>query len=118
MQEGLISKLSAGAQAGRATAAEKQIEKMRSEGLIERPFVPKRRSFTFPSAERMGKMVLSIDNLTHGYQQRTLFKNAQLELEKGDRLAIIGKTVEITLLEVFSFTSTRVQSLEAPLSKR
>lgn len=90
-QETLIAKLAAGAQSGRAASAEKQLEKMRAEGLIEKPFVPKKRSFTFPSAERMGQRVLSLDALTHGYQDRTLFKNAQLELEKGDRVAIIGK---------------------------
>lgn len=85
-----MSKLAGGAQAGRAASAEKQLEKMREEGLIEKPFVAKRRSFTFPSAERMGQRVLEIDDLTHGYQDRTLFKHAQLELEKGDRVAIIG----------------------------
>ena len=91
LQESLIAKLSAGAQSGRATAAEKQLEKMRTDGLIEKPYIAKKRSFTFPDAERMGKMVLSIDSLTHGYQGRTLFKNAQLDLEKGDRVAIIGE---------------------------
>lgn len=89
-QEELIAKLGAGARSGRATSAEKQLEKMRDDGLIEKPYVAKRRSFTFPNAERLGRRVLEIDALTHGYQDRTLFKNAQLEMEKGDRVAIIG----------------------------
>ena len=63
---------------------------MKAEGLIEKPFEAKRRSFSFPTAERMGRKVLSIGSLTHGYGDRTLFKNAQLEIEKGERLAIIG----------------------------
>ena len=91
VQEGLISKLSAGANSGRASSAEKQLERMKAEGLIEKPFEAKRRSFSFPTAERMGRKVLSIGSLTHGYGDRTLFKNAQLEIEKGERLAIIGK---------------------------
>lgn len=85
-----MAKLSSGAQSGRAASAEKQLEKMRADGLIEKPYVAKKRSFTFPNAERLGQQVLNIDSLTHGYQDRTLFKNAQLELEKGDRVAIIG----------------------------
>ncbi len=38
----------------------------------------------------MGQKVLKIDNLTHGYPSRPLFKEVHLELEKGDRVAIIG----------------------------
>jgi hypothetical protein len=49
-----------GAQSGRAAAAEKQLERMRAEGLIEKPFVPKRRSFTFPPVEKMGAKVVDI----------------------------------------------------------
>lgn len=64
---------------------------MRADGLIEKPFVMKKRSFTFPDVERMGQRVLDIQDLTHGYQGRALFKHAQLELEKGDRVAIVGK---------------------------
>lgn len=92
----MIAKLSSGAQSGRAASAEKQLEKMRADGLIEKPYVAKRRSFTFPNAERLGRRVLEINSLTHGYQDRTLFKNAQLEMEKGDRVAIIGTTLSNT----------------------
>jgi len=90
MQESLISKLSAGSRSGRASSAEKQLEKMKEDGLIEKPFEAKKRSFSFPTAERLGRKVLSIGGLTHGYGDRTLFKNASLEIEKGERVAIIG----------------------------
>lgn len=33
---------------------------MKAEGLIEKPFVPKRRSFTFPPVEKMGANVVEI----------------------------------------------------------
>ncbi len=53
-QEEIVARLSAGGQAGRATSAEKFIEKLKSEGeLVEKPFVPKRRSFRFPTVETM-----------------------------------------------------------------
>ena len=38
----------------------------------------------------MGQKVLTIQDLTHGYPTRPLFKDVSLELEKGDRVAIIG----------------------------
>ena len=84
-------RLSAGANSGRASTAEKMIEKMKAEGTyVEKPFVPKKRSFTFPSAERMGRVAVKIEGLTHGYNGRTLFEDASLEIEKGERVAIIG----------------------------
>jgi|LauGreSuBDMM15SN_2_FD.fasta_scaffold1581182_1 ATPase subunit of ABC transporter with duplicated ATPase domains len=40
--------------------------------------------------EKMGQKVLKIEALTHGYPTRPLFKDVNLDLEKGDRVAIIG----------------------------
>jgi hypothetical protein len=71
-------------------AAEKQIERIKAEGLIEKPFVPKRRTFHFPPVEKMGQSVVKVEGLTHGYGGRLLFKGANLEIERGDRVAIIG----------------------------
>jgi ATPase subunit of ABC transporter with duplicated ATPase domains len=34
--------------------------------------------------------VATIENLTHGYNDRLLFKDVNLEIERGDRVAIIG----------------------------
>jgi len=45
----------------------------------------------FPAVERMGQEVLSVQRLTHGYQDRTLFKNCDFEMEKSERVALIGK---------------------------
>jgi hypothetical protein len=33
---------------------------MKAEGLVEKPFVPKKRSFTFPPVEKMGTNVVDI----------------------------------------------------------
>lgn len=40
--------------------------------------------------ERMGQDVLCVQNLTHGYQDRTLFKGCTFEMEKSERVALIG----------------------------
>jgi len=34
---------------------------MKAEGLIPKPFVPKKRSFTFPPVEKMGQRVVGIE---------------------------------------------------------
>jgi len=89
-QQDLVRRLSGGAQSGRAAAAEKAIDRIKAEGLIEKPFVPKRRAFTFPPVERMGQVAVQVDDLTHGYAGRPLFKGANVTIEKGERVAIIG----------------------------
>ena len=53
-QNELITRLGAGGQSGRAATAEKALERMREEGLVGKPFVPKKRSFAFPAVDRMG----------------------------------------------------------------
>lgn len=37
------------------------MEKMKAEGLVPKPFVPKKRSFTFPPVEKMGQKVVTIE---------------------------------------------------------
>jgi ATPase subunit of ABC transporter with duplicated ATPase domains len=90
-QKEIARRLAAGANSGRASTAEKTIEKLKAEGtFIEKPFVAKKRTFTFPSAERMGQSAIKIQNLTHGYHDSILFEDANLEIERGERVAIIG----------------------------
>ena len=94
VQTDIIARLTAGDQAGRAAAAKKALEKIRSEEeIVTKPFVPKKRSFAFPTPERMGQRVLEINGLTHGYGDRLLFDRVDLEIEKGERVAVIGASI-------------------------
>ena len=87
----LISRLSGGSQSGRAEAAKKYLAKLRAEGnYVERPFRPKKRSFRFPEVERLDEIVVSIDDLTHGYGDIRLFNHVDCVIEKGERVAVIG----------------------------
>ncbi|GMH44160.1 hypothetical protein BSKO_12094 [Bryopsis sp. KO-2023] len=87
----MIQRLSGGAQSGRAEAAKKALDKLRSGGnFVEKPFTPKKRSFRFPDVEKIGKTVLTIEDLTHGYGDRRLFDHVDLIVEKGERVAVIG----------------------------
>ena len=63
----MVSRLSAGAASGRAATAGKALEKLTSdEKRVRKPFVAKRRTFTFPAVERMGQVAVKVDGLTHG----------------------------------------------------
>lgn len=51
---------------------------------------PRRSPFSFPPVENMGQVAVRIEGLTHGYNGRTLFEDANLVIERGERVAIIG----------------------------
>jgi ATP-binding cassette subfamily F protein 3 len=46
--------------------------------------------FQFPPAPRSGRQIAVIDELTHSYGDKILFLGANLEVERGDRIAFVG----------------------------
>ena len=71
-----------------AKSREKLLEKVeRIEAPIESLSGPR---FRFPPAPRCGRQVAVIKDLTHAYGDRILFLEAQLEVERGDRIAFVG----------------------------
>ena len=90
-QTELILRLAGTGQAGRAEAAKKALEKIKTEEvLLEKPWVERRRPFRFPDPPRSGRVVLQADGLTHGYGGRPLISNAELLAERGERIALVG----------------------------
>jgi ATP-binding cassette subfamily F protein 3 len=69
--------------------------------------------FRFPPAPRSGRLVASVANLTHAYGDRILFLDADLEVERGDRIALVGPNGagKSTLLRL-------LMGLESPLEGR
>lgn len=71
-----------------AKSREKQLEK------IDRIESPEERvrtlQFKFPPAPRSGREVVTIQDLTHSYDDKILFLGANLLIERGDRIAILG----------------------------
>ncbi|XP_006827126.2 ABC transporter F family member 5 [Amborella trichopoda] len=88
--KGIINRLSAGANAGRASTAEKKLEKLQDEEQIEKPFQRKQIKFRFPEQERSGRSVVTIKNVEFGYEDQILFHKANLNIERGEKVAIIG----------------------------
>lgn len=71
-----------------AKSREKQLDKVeRVEAPVESVSGP---SFRFPPAPRSGAQVAVISNMTHSYGDNILFLGAELEVERGDRIAFVG----------------------------
>ncbi|KAL0888234.1 hypothetical protein Bca101_012217 [Brassica carinata] len=86
----LISRLSAGANSGRAYSAEKKLEKLQEEEEIEKPFQRKQMKISFPECGLSGRSVVTIKNLEFGFEDKILFNKASLVIERGEKIAIIG----------------------------
>lgn len=71
-----------------AKSREKQLDKIE---LIEKPEDGERTLvFHFPAAARSGREIVTIRDLTHGYNDNILFLDANLQIERGERIAILG----------------------------
>jgi ATP-binding cassette subfamily F protein 3 len=71
-----------------AKSREKQLDKMER---MEAPIADVRTlKFEFPPAPRSGREVVQIEDLTHFYDDKILFLGANLEIERGDRIAFLG----------------------------
>ncbi|CAH8281671.1 unnamed protein product [Eruca vesicaria subsp. sativa] len=86
----LISRLSAGANSGRASSAEKKLEKLQEEEQIEKPFQRKQMKIRFPECGLSGRSVVTVKNLEFGFEDKMLFNKANLVIERGEKVAIIG----------------------------
>ncbi len=90
-----------------AKSREKLLEKVeRVEAPLDTVSGP---SFRFPPAPRSGAQVALIEELTHSYGDKILFLGAELEVERGDRIAFVGPNGagKSTLLRL-------IMGLEAP----
>ena len=88
-QRELIQRLAGGGQSGRATAAQKALDKL-MEDPIMKPWEEKSRRFRFPDAPRSSQIVAQVRGLTHGYDEKTLFQNVNLQIDRSERVAMIG----------------------------
>lgn len=71
-----------------AKSREKQLDKVER---IEAPTSSVRSlHFRFPPSSRSGREVVTIQNLVHSYDDKILFLDAELFVERGDRIAFLG----------------------------
>jgi ATPase subunit of ABC transporter with duplicated ATPase domains len=84
-----ISKFGAGTRASQTRSRAKQIEKLRPDEIkrsnIARPFI------RFPEGEPSGRDVLSVEGLSHAYDDEVIFDEVHLVAQRGDKVAILGQ---------------------------
>ena len=89
-----------------ANSREKLLDKVeRIEAPLEGLGGPR---FEFPPAPRCGRQVAVLEDLSHSYGERILFLGANLEVERGDRVAFVGPNGagKSTLLRLVMGTET------------
>jgi ATP-binding cassette subfamily F protein 3 len=60
---------------------------------IERIVVPRQTrkiKFSFPEPQRSGHVVITLKNVDKSYDTKTVYRNLNLELNRGDRVALVG----------------------------
>jgi ATP-binding cassette subfamily F protein 3 len=89
-QEKFIERFKAKASKARQAKSKlKQLDKIERVEFDE--LDDKKISFVFPDAPRSGKVVAHGDDLTKYYGENLILKNLQFEIERGDRVAFVGK---------------------------
>ncbi len=79
------------ASATRSTQAKSREKLLNKIERVEAPLSElSKPSFSFPDAPRSGKKVLKLQDLTHTYGDKIIFLGANLEIEPGDHIAIVG----------------------------
>lgn len=80
------------ARSSQVKSREKMLKRMEKTGQLVRrpPRQGKPLVFRFPPAPRSGRDCVIVDEVTHGYEGRALFKDASIAIERGDRIALIG----------------------------
>ncbi len=79
------------ASATRSTQAKSREKLLAKIDKIEYPELKiNKPNFDFPDAPRSGKLVIKINDLTHTYDQNIIFLGANLTIEAGDHIAILG----------------------------
>lgn len=73
--------------AGMAQSMLKQLEKI--EVVKPEPVLPVV-NFSFPAVQRSGAIVLEAHNLAYAFGEKQIFKNASLEVQRGEKVALVA----------------------------
>lgn len=84
-----VSKFGAGTRASQVQSRVREIERLQPEKLkesnIQRPYIR-----FIPSEKQPGKIIVKADNISKSYDDLKVIKNLSLEIERGDKIGIIG----------------------------
>ena len=88
--EAFVTRFKAKASKARqAQSKAKQIEKLEAQ-RVELPKLRRTMAIRFPDAPKSGDTVVKLDRLTFGYGDAPLFKDLDLSIRRGQRVALVG----------------------------
>ncbi len=89
--------------ASRAQSKRKMIDKLKKQHIVL-PRKPRSIRFSFPAPPHSGRTLVRLREAAFGYDQRDIFHDASLDIEKGDKIAIVGANGagKTTLLRVIA----------------
>jgi len=70
---------------------QRRVERQIEEADAEKPFIEKKRAFHFDNECIKSRWILDVAHLTKNFVSKVILKNIDLQIENGDRVAIIGK---------------------------
>ena len=89
--------------ASRAQSKRKMIERLQKQRIVL-PRRPRSIRFQFPAPPHSGRTLVRLREAEFGYDARSIFEGASLDIEKGDKVAIVGANGagKTTLLRVIA----------------
>ena len=78
------------AKASKARQAQSKIKLVKQMELVQRPSREKRTRFSFPMVPRSGRDVMSIRGLCKAFDENLLYRDINLAVLRGEKIAIIG----------------------------
>ena len=75
--------------ATQAASKMKQIDRLRRQRVVV-PRKARHISFSFPPPPHVGRTLTRLDGVSFGYEKRDIFTDANVVIERGDKIAIVG----------------------------
>jgi ATP-binding cassette subfamily F protein 3 len=75
--------------ATQAASKMKQIDRLKRQRVVV-PRKARHISFTFPTPPHVGRTLTRLDGVSFGYDKRDIFTEANVVIERGDKIAIVG----------------------------
>jgi ATP-binding cassette, subfamily F, member 3 len=91
----------------KATKASQVQSRVKALEKVERVVVPrstKKIAFSFPEPPRSGRTVITLENVSKSYESRSVYRNVNLQLNRGDKVALVGPNGagKTTLLKILA----------------
>lgn len=79
-----------GAKATKAKQAQSKLKTLQKMETIELKEIPVRAAIRIPKPSHVGRHIIKLNNAKLGYEKKVVIKNVNLEINRGDHVAVVG----------------------------